>query len=48
MKRPDWRIGAAIALVSILVVLGVFALLLARVNATSRRDAGAMLTAPRS
>jgi hypothetical protein len=44
MDRPDWRIGAAIALVPIVIVLGVFALLLGHLNATSREQARAILT----
>jgi ABC-type spermidine/putrescine transport system permease subunit I len=44
MDRPDWRIGAAIAVITILIVLGAFALLLAHVNETSRHEARTMLT----
>jgi hypothetical protein len=44
MDRPDWRIGAAIALITIAIVLGVFALLLRHVNATSRQQARTILT----
>jgi ABC-type spermidine/putrescine transport system permease subunit I len=43
----DWRTGAAIALVSMLIVLGVFALLLAHVDRASDREAGAALTSTR-
>jgi hypothetical protein len=44
MDRPDWRIGAAIALITVLIVLGAFALLLRHVNATSRQQARTILT----
>lgn len=44
MDRPDWRIGAAIAVITILIVLGAFGLLLRQVNATSRQQARTMLT----
>jgi hypothetical protein len=44
MDRPDWRIGAAIALITIILGLGAFALLLRHVNATSRHEARTILT----
>ncbi len=44
MNRPDWRIGAAIAIIAVLIVLGAFALVLAHIDASSRHQARAMLT----
>jgi hypothetical protein len=42
--RPDWRIGAVIAIIAVLIVLGAFALVLAHIDASSRHEAGTMLT----